>query len=139
MTAKCTDYSEYLSLRSVCWRVAAGQEGGLTRDKFLVKDKEEIKYISDGQGLKLGECVGALSNSKLLGGTEFKRVTGADGGIIGSSLIRKAPAHSAKKCSLPSRSRTYQSGGLMCSVCQTAQVSLSCSSSSEPYIHFLNR
>ena len=60
------------------------REGGpLIREEFLVKGKEEVKYISEGQGMKLGQRVSALNNSKLLECTEFKCTAEADELMLG--------------------------------------------------------
>lgn len=80
----------------------------MIREEFLVKGKEGVKYISDRQSMKLGQCVSTISTSSLVGYTELKGILGADAGIIGSSQIRKALAHYAKEQPLFSRSGIYQ-------------------------------
>lgn len=49
----------------MCIGVATGEGEGLIMEELLVKDKEEVKYISDGQGMKLGQCVSAQNYSEV--------------------------------------------------------------------------
>lgn len=119
---KCTEYSESLNLRNVCW---CGYRGGKGTDQRRIpgKGKEEVKYISDGQGMKLGQCVSAISNLSFLECTESKGVAGADVGIIGSSQMRKTLAHKVKQhslCSLGQELIRDSSGGLVCAVREVA-------------------
>ena len=49
-----------------------GCRGGRDADQGIIpgRGKEEAKYISIGQGMKLGQCVSAVSNLSLLECTE---------------------------------------------------------------------
>lgn len=108
--------SIFLSLRNVCWCGCRGEKGTNQR-KIPGRDKEEVKYISDEQGMKLGQRVSAVSNLSLLECTELKGVAGAGAEMVGRGQLRKSLAHDAKKHTLSSRSGTWQRHQWRAGVC----------------------
>lgn len=102
----------------MCW---CDCRGGRRTDHGRIRGegKEEVKYISNGQGMKLRQCVSAISNLPLFECTELKSVAGTDAETIGSSQIRRGLAHSAKKhrpCSLGQELIRDSTRGLVCAV-----------------------